>query len=236
MSLLGFHSYGEYLDQFITPNDVRYLRNWSFQRKLIQNACGKSCLGGLLTEEEYKDRRQKEMDMLKPRGLGGLQLFGDYLNNNDRVLRQFAKREKMLLNKHLSTIVYLLMRSSVGLEVSGFIDLEQSLRESRFLTGSKYFVDWKGVFEGTVKLKPGKHHLSHYNWYKNRVVYNDSDNFQVVNEGAHSLLMKHRGDHKMICVNVGCDCPASKNARRTMYASPIYGHAIFFDHIIRRIN
>ncbi|SPP81888.1 cilia- and flagella-associated protein 299 [Drosophila guanche] len=235
MSLLEFHSYNEYVDQFITLSDVRYLRNWDFQRKLIKNACGKSCLGGLLTEEEYQDRRQQELDMLKPRGLGQSQLFGDFLNSNDRVLKQIAKREKMLLNKHLSTIIYLLMRSSNGLEVSGFIDLEQSLRESRFLS-SKYFVDWKGVFEGTVKLRPGKHHLSHYDWYKNRVVYNDSDNFQVVDEGAHSLLMKHRGDHKMICVNMKCDCPASKNARRSMHASPIYGHAIFFDHIIRRIN
>lgn len=127
------------------------------------------------------------------------------------------------------------MRSKKGLEVSGFIDLEQSFRESRYKNSQQY-VNWPAIFEGKDKLMPESQHLSYFDWNQNKVVYNDSANFKVVSGGAHSLLMMHRGDHKIICVNAGCHCGYMKNAQRSIYSSSIYGQCIFFDHIIRRIN
>lgn len=102
MSLLAFSNYQEYVDSFITLNDERYLGNREAQRKLIKYACGKNCLAGLLTYEQFDGRREKEMLLLKPRGLAGFQLFGDFLNNDDKVLKQFAIREKKLLEKQIS--------------------------------------------------------------------------------------------------------------------------------------
>ncbi|EDV30602.1 uncharacterized protein Dana_GF20603 [Drosophila ananassae] len=235
MNFLDFNTYEDYVDSFITLKDVRYLSNIQVERNLILNACGKNCLGGLLTRAQFEERRDKAMLLLKPRGLFGVYHFSDFLNNNDKVLQQLALREKKLIERQLSTVIYLQMRSQKGLEVSSFIDLEQSLRESRFKTAVN-ITDWRGVFEGTKKLMPGKHHLSYFAWNRNRVQYNDSDNFRVVNEGAHSLLLKHVGDHKIICVNATCKCPYSRNAKRAMYPSSVYGYVIFFDHIIRRIN
>nr|NP_608686.1 uncharacterized protein Dmel_CG3528 [Drosophila melanogaster]AAF51245.1 uncharacterized protein Dmel_CG3528 [Drosophila melanogaster] len=235
MNLINFNHYQDYVDSFITIQDTRYLGNKEIQRNLIQNACGKNCLGNLLTREQFYQRKEKELVLLKPRGLRGLQLFGDYLNNKDEVLQQFANREKKLLEKQISTVVYLVMRSKKGLEISSFLDLEQSLRESRF-ENSTSCVDWRAIFEGRTKLRPSNLHLSYFDWHQNRVSFNNSDNFRVLNKRPHSLLLKHVGDHKIFCVNASCDCEHSKNVSRKTYFSPIYGYVIFFDHIIRRIN
>jgi len=102
MNLINFNHYQDYVDSFITIQDTRYLGNKEIQRNLIQNACGKNCLGNLLTREQFYQRKEKELVLLKPRGLRGLQLFGDYLNNKDEVLQQFANREKKLLEKQIS--------------------------------------------------------------------------------------------------------------------------------------
>ncbi|XP_016956858.1 cilia- and flagella-associated protein 299 [Drosophila biarmipes] len=235
MSLINFNKYEDYVDSFITIKDIRYLGNKKVQRKLIQNACGKSCLGSLLTREQFHQRQDKELILLRPRGICGSQLFGDYLNNSDEVLKQFAIREKKLVEKQISTIVYLVMRSKKGLEISSFLDLEQSLRESRCQSSVDY-ADWRGIFEGRKKLMPSRNHLSYFDWYQNRVSYKNSENFRVANKRAHSLILIHVGDHKMFCVNATCDCEYTKNVNRKTYFSPTYGYVIFFDHIIRRIN
>ncbi|KAH8409625.1 hypothetical protein KR222_011621 [Zaprionus bogoriensis] len=235
MNVLNYGSYEEYLDHFINVSDVRYMRNWALTRKYIQNACGKSCMGRLLSRAEYEEHRKKLHDELRPRGISESTLFGEGYDGNDNVLRQFAKRELLLLSKQSSTIIFLLMRSEKGLEVSSLIDLEQSFRESHY-KNSVHYVNWPAIFAGKAKLMPKPTDLSYFDWYKNKVNYNDSDNFTVVTEGAHSLLMMHRGDHKIICVNAGCRCSYTRNARRRIYSSNIYGQCIFFDHVIRRIN
>lgn len=254
MTLLNYNSYEDYLDHFININDVRYLRNWSLSRQFIQNACGK---GRLLSRSEYAEQRKKLEIMLNPRGISESTLFGEDYEGNDSVLKEFADREYQLLNKQISasrnyalfainlkllryyyilqTIIFLVMRSKQGLEVSGFIDLEESLRESHY-KHSEHYVNWPAIFEGKDKLIPQPFHLSFFDWYKNKVKCNNSANFKVVSGRAHSLLMMHRGDHKIICVNAGCTCNWSKNAKRSVYSSSIYGQCLFFDHIIRRIN
>ncbi|XP_030384557.1 cilia- and flagella-associated protein 299 isoform X2 [Scaptodrosophila lebanonensis] len=224
MNLLAYNTYEDYLDAFITTNDIRYMRNWPISRRFVQNACGHSCMAGLLMREEFDEKRRLAAEAAAPRGMHDSDLFGVYLTSRDRVLHQFAKREMMLITKKISS----------GLEVSGFIDLEQSLRESRMK--KSHCFDWRAIFEGKAKLMPRRRDISYRDWYKNAVSNNGSDNFSPVEEGAHSLLVKHRGDHKFICINAGCECPNSQNARRSMYNSRIYGQVIFFDHYIRRIN
>ncbi|KAH8392067.1 hypothetical protein KR215_000096 [Drosophila sulfurigaster] len=235
MNVLDFASYEEYLDHFITINDVRYLRNLNVSRTFIKNACGKNCMGRLLSRNEFTDQRKKLDNIMHPRAISADTLFGQAYNGNDHVLQQFAKREFSLLSKQLATIIFLLMRSKKGLEVSGFIDLEQTFRESRFKM-SQHYVNWPAIFEGKAKLMPQAHHLSFFDWNKNRILINDSDNFQVFSEGAHSLLMMHRGDHKIVCVNASCHCSHTRNATRSTFTSSIYGQCIFFDHVVRRFN
>lgn len=102
MNFLNFNTYEDYVDSFITLKDVRYLSNIQVERNLILNACGKNCLGGLLTRAQFEERRDKAMLLLKPRGLFGIYHFGDFLNNNDKVLQQLALREKKLIERQLS--------------------------------------------------------------------------------------------------------------------------------------
>ncbi|KRG02540.1 uncharacterized protein Dmoj_GI16993, isoform B [Drosophila mojavensis] len=218
MTLLNYGSYEEYLDHFIDINDVRYIRNWNVSRQFIQTACGKSCMGPLLTRSEFAEQRKKLEFMWNPRGKG-VSYKGD-----DEVLKQFALRELKLINKQISK----------GFDISGYIDLEQSLRESS-CRNSEHYVNWQAIFEGKAKLVPGPHDLSYFDWYSNKVRFNDSANFRVIPTGAHSLLMMHRGDLKVVCVNAGCNCSDSRNAIRNVYRSSIYGDCMFFDHIIRRI-
>ncbi|EDW03897.1 cilia- and flagella-associated protein 299 [Drosophila grimshawi] len=235
MALLDYNSYEEYLDHFISINDVRYLGNWALSRQLIQNACGKSCMGRLLSRSEFVEQRKKAEVALDPHSISDFPLFGASYNGNDEVLQQFAQREHKLLNKQISTIIFLLMRSAKGLEISGFIDLEHSLRESRYKT-SGHYVNWPAIFEGKARLMPRPHHLSYFDWKKNMVRCNNTPNFQVISGGVHSLLMMHRADHKIICVSAGCTCSYERNAQRSIYDSNIYGQCLFFDHNIRRIS
>ncbi|KAH8271924.1 hypothetical protein KR044_010990 [Drosophila immigrans] len=252
MSVLDYPTYEAYLDHFITINDVRYLRNLSVSRLFIRNACAKSCMGRLLSRSEFTEQRTKLKNLLHPRFVSESTLFGEGYDGSDHVLEQFAKREYSLLNKQLAasiwisieflihprplqTIIFLVMRSKRGLEVSGFIDLEQSFRESRFKS-SQHYVNWSAIFEGKAKLMPESHHLSYFDWNKNKILINDSDNFQVFSQGAHSLLMMHRGDRKIVCVNAYCHCHHKRNVTHSTYTSSIYGQCIFFDHIVRRFN
>ncbi|XP_017859931.1 PREDICTED: uncharacterized protein C4orf22 homolog isoform X1 [Drosophila arizonae] len=235
MTLLNYGSYEEYLDHFIDINDVRYIRNWNVSRQFIQTACGKSCMGPLLSRSEFAEQRKKLEFMWNPRGKGGSVLFGASYKGDDEVLKQFALRELKLINKQIATIVFLIMRSQKGFDISGYIDLEQSLRESS-CRNSEHYVNWQAIFEGKAKLVPGPHDLSYFDWYSNKVRFNDSANFRVIPNGAHSLLMMHRGDLKVVCVNAGCNCSDSRNAIRNVYRSSIYGDCMFFDHIIRRIH
>ncbi|KAH8267409.1 hypothetical protein KR018_000592 [Drosophila ironensis] len=234
MSLIDYNTYEDYVDSFITLKDVRYIRNWEAQRNLILNGCGFNTISGLLSRKQFEERREKQLLLLKPRSMFTDRLFCDHLSSRDRVLKEFALREEKLMNRQLSTVVYLQTISpKKGMVVSSFIDLEQSMRESRFKT-SVHYANWRGIFEGTSKLMPGKNDLSYL--FQGKVRYTNSDNFRVMNERAHSLLLIHLGDHKIICVNAGCDCVYTKNATRRMVISPVYGSVIFFDHIIRRIN
>ncbi|KAH8376995.1 hypothetical protein KR093_002596 [Drosophila rubida] len=237
MNVLDFSSYEEYLDNFITINDVRYIRNLNVSRCFIQHACGKSCMGRLLSRDEFIEKRKKMHNLMHPRVMNAAELFGRNYHGNDNVLQQFAKREYQLYTKQLaaSTIVFLMMRSKKGLEVSSFIDLEQSFREARFKS-TQHYVNWPAIFEGKARLTPQSYHLSFFDGSKNKVVMNGSENFQVFPEGAHSLLLIHRGDHKIVCVNGVCHCSHTKNVFRTMHSSSIYGHCIFFDHLVRRVN
>ncbi|XP_023170758.2 cilia- and flagella-associated protein 299 [Drosophila hydei] len=235
MSLLNYNSYEEYLDSFLNINDIAYLRNWDISRQFIQNACGKSCMGRLLSRSEFEVERVKLEVRMNPRRVCDSTLFGNNYTGDDPVLRQFAARELKLLKKQISTIVFLIMRSKKGLNISGYIDLEQSMRESRF-KDSEHYVNWPAIFEGKAKLMPRPNNLSYFDWHLNKMYCTDSDNYSVVTSGAHSLLMKHRGDHKIICVNAECFCSFHRNAERNVYSSDIYGDCLFFDHIVRRIN
>lgn len=254
MNASNYNTYEEYLNSFINENDVRYMRNWSLSRKFVQDACGLRCMGQLLSRAEFEDQRRKQEIEAKPSAFTESTLFGHSYKGSDQVLQAFAEREFKLLCKQMSasideervcssfilffffctqTIVFLLMRSEKGLEVSGYIDLEQSFRESHY-QNSLHCVNWPAIFEGKDKLMPRPYHLSFFNWQKNEVLFNNSDNFVVHSEGAHSLLMMHRGNHKIICVNAGCRCNNSRNAKRSIYSSNIYGQCIFFDHIRRK--
>lgn len=62
-------------------------------------------------------------------------------------------------------------RQSNGIEISGFIDFEESLRES--ITSGEKATDWTAIFNETKKLRPKKTDLGYAGIQSNRLPVNE---------------------------------------------------------------
>lgn len=82
-------------------------------------------------------------------------------------------------------------------------------------------------------LRPKPTDLSYYNSRTNLTCHTHSDNYAIVNDYHHGLLFMHKGDRKKICADLNND-KYKGNSWRTMVFSPLYGHVILYDHIVRR--
>ncbi|KAI9585363.1 cilia- and flagella-associated protein 299-like isoform 1-T1 [Glossina fuscipes fuscipes] len=228
MFLLDCPTYEDYLDTFITRNDYRFIRNIRFCRMLVE--LGYRSSTEIYTPEQFVLHKAAAQESLWPTKKSTI-FFSDHLKSLDPVLRELAIRERPNIQKMLSTIIFLKHRLKSGFEISGYIDYEHSLRRANL--HAEDYIDWGGVFEERVVLKPKRSHLSYFDWHKGHVYYNNSDNYAVVHDVEYGLIFMHKGDHKKICVDISREL-YSKNCTTTMYFSEKYGHVIFYDHIIRK--
>ncbi|XP_030380663.1 cilia- and flagella-associated protein 299 [Scaptodrosophila lebanonensis] len=229
-SVLEFANYNEYLDSYITTKDRRYLGNRAITNYIVK--LGYRSTKAPYKENEFEKRRELALLAIRPK-IMGIQYYGDYLDpeNKDPVLLEFRKREKPNLTKVLTSIVFTTFHRNDGSEISGYLDLDMSWRNA--MREAVKHTDWRGVFEGRVRLKPMPHHLSYSNPHYNILKYTPSDNFSVLHDHDYGLLFMHKGDHKIISVGNQIT-KYSKNASRTMVYSPKLGYVIFYDHIVRK--
>ncbi|XP_033150368.1 cilia- and flagella-associated protein 299-like [Drosophila busckii] len=226
--LLQFKTYDDYLQSYVAIEDQRYLSNTRTQKNLVK--LGYSSNGQLHEEHEFYRLKAKVLDLINPKVLGS-QKFGKYRKHGeDPVLEALAAREEMNLIQKLSTIIFVLIRQTTGFDISGYIDYESSLRHCNMK--SRGATDWKAIFEGRKPLRPRRSDLSYLDWHNKIVSFNDSDNYETMHHGS-ALMFKHKGDHKMIPVDLKFT-HFHQNVKRTMIESDFMGTVVLYDHIVRK--
>ncbi|KAM7352193.1 cilia- and flagella-associated protein 299 [Cochliomyia hominivorax] len=227
MFLLDCPTYEDYLDTFITRNDIRYIRNVRFCRMLVE--LGYRSSSEIYTPEQFKQRKNAVLESLWPTKKSTI-YFSDKLTSSDAVLRELAVREKPNIQKNISTIIYIKYRLKSGFEVSSYIDYEHSLRQANLHIGHH---NWSGIFGKEEPLIPKPTDLSFFDWHKGIINCNNSENYAVVHDVENGLIFMHKGDHKKICVDVTREL-YKKNCTRSMMYSEKYGYVVFYDHVIRK--
>lgn len=221
-NVLDFASYEEYLDQQVTPEDLFYLGDQDAARQIVELGYkGKD----FLSREEFEASR-----LLALEGPSKREETTDVICSSGKklddapLLSALAKREELVRNGKLSTIIFL--RDIVrGQEVSAYIDYDQRLKTEDF---TEYFLKRK-------KLTPKRTDLSYYNWKTHTLFYNNSFTFQVLADNEMGLLMKHKRDRKTINVDPRAPTPGD-NSNRTVIHSPEYVQITIYDHVTRRKN
>ncbi|XP_064553770.1 cilia- and flagella-associated protein 299-like [Drosophila montana] len=223
--LLQFDNYSDYIKSFISIEDRRYLEYSSAINQYVK--LGYRTTSKILENDEFNKIRDKTLEVLYPRIQLSLQC-GQYLKGNDPGLVALAEREVPNLLQKLSTIIFLLVRQPSGFDISGYIDYADSLRQYNLRTIGA--TNWKGIFEGTCKLRPKSNNLSFYDLHRKLVTYNDSGNYQTMHVGQ-SMIFMHKGDHKVIHMD---SHHGTGSVKRTMINSPALGTMVLYDHVVRK--
>lgn len=99
MFLLDCPTYEDYLDTFITHNDIRFIRNVRFCRMLVE--LGYRSSGEIYTPQQFQQRKNAVLESLWPTKKSTI-YFSDKLKSNDPVLKELATREKPNIQKNIS--------------------------------------------------------------------------------------------------------------------------------------
>lgn len=142
-------------------------------------------------------------------------------------------------------------RLSNGIEISGFIDYEESLRKS-ILDFEEGATDWVAIFKQSKRIWPKKTDLgyvlgqaniyedilitvqnyrSYCNWRTGYSALNDSKNFKAITDPFCGLIFESRHDRQQLFTNPLSD-PGS-GSTRTMVKSINYDHVVLFDNVVR---
>ncbi|XP_037951986.1 cilia- and flagella-associated protein 299-like [Teleopsis dalmanni] len=226
--LLNCDTYNDYLDTFITENDIRFVRNIGQVRRFV--TLGYRSTGDIYTPQQFKDRQALAREVLWPQKRSWI-LYSQFKLSKDPFLRALAAREKPNAQKIISTIIFLQTQTKPGFQVSSYIDYSDRLRQSNLELSN--CDNWRGIFRGKVMLKPRRTDLSFYDEHNSNSSYTDSDNYVVVNDVKHGLMFMHKGDHKMICVDTSHK-EYKENCIRTVVFSKVYGYTALYDHVVRK--
>ncbi|EDW12423.1 cilia- and flagella-associated protein 299 [Drosophila mojavensis] len=226
-NVLKFNTYEEYLRSFTRMDEYRYLSSKRMINSLIK--LGYRTNTTIYEEAEFYELQKNLLLLLNPKK-ATTTLFSSHLKSTDPALVALATREEPNMQKKLSTIILLQLRQRSGFDISGYIDYEDSLSAcAQHKLGA---LDWKGIFEGRILLRPNQDHLSFYDWHSGKISINHSGNYDIVHYGT-SLMFKHKGDHRFVPVTV-VDNMYKDNVKRSLYISPIYGCVILYDHVVRK--
>lgn len=226
-NLLSFDNYSDYLQSFTKVEDYRYLSSMKVIKSFVK--LGYCSNAVIYKEDEFYKAKKQLQELINPKSIIS-KLYGQYLVGDDPALIAFKEREERNVQKKLSTIIFLQIRKRSGFDISGYIDYADSLMG--FTVNRHGATNWKAVFEGRAMLRPNRHDLSFYDWESGNILFNNSDNFEVIHLGT-SLMFKHYGDHKIISVNPS-DYSNNDSVKRTFLNSPLYGYLVFYDHIVRK--
>ena len=99
MFLLDCPTYEDYLDTYITRNDIRFIRNVRFCRMLVE--LGYRSTAELYTPEQFEKHKSAVLESLWPTKKSTI-YFSDKLKAADPVLIELALREKANIQKNVS--------------------------------------------------------------------------------------------------------------------------------------
>lgn len=222
-NIAQYATYEDYLDEQVTERDMFYLQDEELARELVE--LGYRGSGDTLTRKEFEDKKHEYAERNKPSKRVQQILYSADLDlSKNTFLNELAKREEVVRNGKLTTILFIRCTNNRGQEISGYIDY-----------GHRLSIDanFRLYFEGKKKLKPKSADLSFYNWETQTVCSNATNNFQVMADNENGLLFKHKRDRKVMNVD-----PSAKNvgdnSSRTDIQSKEYAQIVIFDHWTRR--
>lgn len=225
--LLDFASYDDYLDSFFTATDLYYMRSTFYSRMLAE--LGYRSTSGTLSKAQFHKRCAEVQEALYPKRKAHAMVSAN-TSSTQAFIVELAQRERSNRLRMLSTIIYLSHHTHKGHEISGYIDYEQSLRNSRLNRDG--CVDWYGIFHEGKRLWPTTGDLGYHNWRTNRSVVNSTDNYKTISDPIKGLSFICRHDRKIVLVDPTLDDPGS-NTTRLVVDSDKYDHIVLYDHIVR---
>lgn len=228
--LLDFETYADYLDSYVTTEDLRNLRSAKYARLVAE--LGYNATTEILSNDEFEQRKAFAKELLNPTRKGH-ELFSDSADLSDPVLKELAARERSNRVGILSTIIFLRHVTKKGIEISGYIDFEWSLRMSR--SREEDAVDWAAVFKGKKHLWPTKKDLGYFNWKSGVSLSNNTKNYKVISDPMQGLIFLNRHDRKVICPDPALVSPGTNTTRTIILNSLRYNHCILYDHVLRKM-
>ena len=169
-----YSMYEEYLDNFITEDDRRFLQYTHLARQLIE--AGINPKTSMLSKQEFylrKENEEKKKTTLSKRinKIAFSQLPRETIDS-DPFFRALAEREEPLMNEKKAVILFIraVVKQPSGKEVetSGYIDLADRVKKEDFVE----------YYRGSKLLLPKPSDLSYFNWTTGKVFYNESVNFK----------------------------------------------------------
>eukprot|EP01083_Nonionella_stella_P050179 133568_1 len=228
----SYASYEDYLDEQVTDRDLFYLCDVEVARELVE--LGYRGSGDTLSRKEFEDKKREFEELNKKsnfaRGSQQIELFSSGLALTNRsggceLLSELAKREELVRNGKLTTIIFIRSINNRGQEISGYIDYGHRLSTENFAL----------YFEQKKKLKPKPSDLSYYNWETQTTNSNPTQNFQVIADNQYGLLFKNKRDRKVINVDPNAKDIGDNSQRYTIHVDHNqYLQCVIFDHSTRR--
>jgi len=224
-SVLDCQTYEDYLDKQVGEEDLMYLEDPDHARQIVELGYkGKD----FKSREEFEAARKaaQEGPLKRKKSLETVCSAGKRFDNSP-FLYALAKREELVRNGKLSTIIFI--RDMVkGHEVSGYIDYGHRLKSE----GDEF----EEYFKRNKRLLPKRSDLSYFNWKTHTLYYNNSATFHVIAENDMGLLFKHKRDRKTINVDPNAATPGDNSSRTVIDTDGEYTQVTIYDHVTRRKN
>merc|ERR1712013_48060 len=151
---MGYATYEDYLDEQVTERDLFYLCDEELARELVE--LGYRGSGDTLNRKQFEEKKREFQELnnknILKRGRQQIELFSYGIDlSSNRFLAELAKREELVRNGKVTTIIFIRTVNNRGQEISGYIDFGFRLMTENF----------RLYFEKKKKLKPKPSDLSY---------------------------------------------------------------------------
>ena len=185
-------TYAEYLDKYVTKEDLMYLEDEELARKVKELYNSKK--GEIRNEDDF-NRKKKEISDEKQSEENEkeqLQFSQDMHYAKGSFLELLQERENDVRNGIKFTIIFIRYKDKKGRETSAYIDYRDRLKEN----------EMEAVFKEGHPLIPKSTDLSYYNWNIQKVNSLDSSFYRVDAGPKERLCFKNNTDRKVINVDL----------------------------------
>ena len=189
ISLIG--TYAEYLDRYVTEEDLMYLEDAELARKVKELYNPQK--GEIRNEADfYRKRKELDQKYKEEDEKEQLQFSQDMRYAKGSFLELLQERENDVRNGTKFTIIFIRYKDKKGKETSAYIDYRDRLKDE----------EMGAVFKGGLPLMPKSTDLSFYNWNIQKVNSLDSSFYRVDAGPKERLCFKNNTDRKVINVDL----------------------------------